>query len=99
MTRTIDLDVPLKPGEPSLRDTIIQAGDVIDDDLMPPKIPMIAEHALRIYWELAGGDHLGAAEIEAYCRITGEVIEPWEARMILKLDRSARAHALSRVRK
>jgi hypothetical protein len=71
----------------------IAAGILTEDAIPDTSVPWCAEHLMAIWNDLrmAARDGAGQAavtftEIESYCRLTGTVVEPWEARALVSMD-------------
>lgn len=70
-------------------------------DFYPPEleereIPARAEHVWEVFWEIAGPEPLSFLEVGAYRELTGEVLETWEVRALVAMDRSAKSFLSNR---
>jgi hypothetical protein len=84
----LELDYPDGSGT-SLRAHLLQveeATGVHDDRVDGPLPPEGGETLWQVYWELRREQPLTLAEIEAYCRLTGQRLESWEVRALRAMD-------------
>jgi hypothetical protein len=84
-----DLDIPDANGERKrghLLKVSEQSGGRLHDprlDVVPPE-PGI--HAWEVFWAVWNGQNVDYRELEAYVRLTGDVVEPWEVLAIRQMD-------------
>ena len=55
----------------------------LEEKEFPPEFYPAWEH----FWEIKTGPAITWGELESYCKMSGEYIEPLEARLIMQLDR------------
>lgn len=61
--------------------------------------PIVGGHAWEVFWSVWDGHRASYQEIEAYSRLTGDTLDPWEVSAIRSMD-SAVARVMSeRVKK
>ena len=59
----------------------------IMDDLIAPELPEELEYIWLQFLEIRkGAIAIGYAELDAYSRVTGYELTPWESELILKID-------------
>lgn len=52
-------------------------------------VPDGGEYAWLVFWQLWRGTRMSFAELEAYCRVTGTELEPWEIEALMAMDAAA----------
>ncbi len=68
-----------------------KSGTALADD---PEFPDLIFHVWKTFWEILAGAPLNGmapaviswADMCAWCEMTGDVLEPWEARLIVRLS-------------
>jgi hypothetical protein len=71
-------------------------------DLDGPPLPEAAAHVWRWYCELAGTtgeDPIGYPDIDAWRRLTGRCLAPWEVAMLVRIDACGRKLAYEALRR
>ena len=91
--------MPRKDGS-CLREHLLVAEEATGEHLFDdPEVPPAGEHLWSLFWELHAGrgsngwtvETLRPADIEAWARLTGICLDPWEARALLRMDQACRA--------
>jgi len=61
------------------------------EELDSVDVPDEAEYIWAWYWEMNRAESLSFAEIEAWTRLTGIALSPWEVRTIKSMDKAVQA--------
>ena len=82
------LDYPGKDGVSRRQhlEQVFESTGKIPKDLEEPEIPERFDRVWDLFWEMRNGESITYQELDAYQRLTGESVSPWEVEQIRFMD-------------
>lgn len=84
-----ELDIPGTSGEPKrihLEHVENSSGGAVHDPRLDTRPPEVGFHAWEVFWRVWNGQRVEYRELEAYIRLSGDALEPWEVAAVRMMD-------------